>query len=222
MIQIADDLFQIPLLPRQSVNAYLMGDVVVDAGIRGSARKLLAAVADRELRAHALTHAHPDHQGASHALCVARGLPFLCHAAEHEAAVTGDAVRAFPAPDGLAARVQRRLFAGPGHPVSATLSEGEEIGGFTVVETPGHTPGHLSFWRAADRVLVAGDAAVNMNLVTTAPGLHLPLGMATTDMAMARASLRKLAALDPARVVFGHGPAADGADFRRFVDGLSD
>ena len=66
-------------------------------------------------------------------------------------------------------------------------------------------------------MLVAGDAAVGMSLVTTLPGLGLSLRAATAEMETARATIRKLAALDPARVVFGHGPAAEGTAFARFA-----
>ena len=217
MIEIAPGLNQIPLAPRPSVHAYLMGDVLVDAGMRWSARRLLSALKGRSLSAHVLTHAHPDHQGASHAVCEALDLPLLCHPLERAAAESGKVTSGYPNPRGLVARLQDRI-AGPGHPVARTLEEGDGIGGFTVVHAPGHTRGQIAFWRASDRILVAGDAALGMNLVTTAPGLDLPLRMATTDMDEARRSIRKLAALDPARVVFGHGPAADGAAFRRFAE----
>lgn len=222
MFRIAPDVFQIPLMPRQSINAYLLGDVVVDAGIRASARKLMAAIDGRALSAHVLTHAHPDHQGASHALCTARNLPLWCHAAERRAAESGNVTSNYPHPDSLLAKMQQRLLAGPGHPVARTLAEGDEVAGFRVVECPGHTRGQIALWREGDGLLVAGDAAVGMNLVTTARGLGLPLKTATVDMAQARASLRCLAALGPRKVAFGHGPVAEGDAFRRFVDGLPD
>ena len=45
------------------------------------------------------------------------------------------------------------LWTGPPHPVSRRLGEGDEVGSFMVIETPGHTAGHISFWREADRML---------------------------------------------------------------------
>ena len=69
MIRLADDLEILPGLPPFAFNVYVMGGVVVDAGIRRGARRLLRRLEGRRLSAHALTHAHPDHQGASRAIC---------------------------------------------------------------------------------------------------------------------------------------------------------
>ena len=54
------------------------------------------------------------------------------------------------------------------------LREGDEVGGFVVLDTPGHSTGHISFWRESDRTLVCGDVFFDMNILTTAPGLRQP------------------------------------------------
>lgn len=219
MFEIAESVYLIPLVPRQGVNAYLIGDVLVDAGVRFSANRLLRALDRHPLSAHLLTHAHPDHQGASAVVCAARNIPLWCHAAEKSAAESGDVTADYAKPGSLMARAQM-FFAGPGHPVARTVSEGDEITGFRVVETPGHTAGHISLWREADGTLIAGDAAVGMNLLTTMRGLDLPLKIATIDMEAAKVSIRMLADLSPRRVAFGHGPVASGADFIAFARSL--
>ena len=95
------------------------------------------------------------------------------------------------------------------------------MAGFTVLETPGHTPGHVSFWRERDRVLIAGDVLANMNLNTGVTGLHEPLAFATPDPARNRASARRLAELRPALACFGHGPPLrDPGKLAEFVAGL--
>ena len=58
---------------------------------------------------------------------------------------------------------------GPPHPVARALHEGDEVAGFTVLETPGHSRGHVAFWRESDRVLILGDVLNNMNLMTGIP-----------------------------------------------------
>ncbi|MBA2347927.1 MAG: MBL fold metallo-hydrolase, partial [Solirubrobacterales bacterium] len=68
MNEIAPDVFHLPLMPRNGINAYLIGDVIVDAGLASSAKKIVKAVAGRSVRAHALTHAHVDHAGGSRRL----------------------------------------------------------------------------------------------------------------------------------------------------------
>ncbi|GGX58164.1 hypothetical protein GCM10007385_28450 [Tateyamaria omphalii] len=217
MIQLGEGAWQIPVMPRQSLNCYLLGDVLVDAGVKRSAPKLLRALRGKAVSGHALTHVHADHQGSTAELCRALNLSLMCHPAEREAAETGYVVGSLSNPASFMARIQQRFMAGAGYSVARTLIEGDRVGGFEVIETPGHTKGHISFWRASDGVLIAGDAAMGMNLFTTAPRLGLPMGIATWNMDAARASIRKLAALRPKRVAFGHGPAVSGDAFAEFA-----
>src|SRR3954468_23799412 len=65
MHQIAQDVFMISVLPRCGINAYLIGDVLVDSGIKQTAKKLLGELKGRPVGTHALTHAHYDHAGGS-------------------------------------------------------------------------------------------------------------------------------------------------------------
>jgi glyoxylase-like metal-dependent hydrolase (beta-lactamase superfamily II) len=110
-------------------------------------------------------------------------------------------------------------WAGPAHPDARRLEEGDEVGGFTVLDVPGHSPGHVAYWREADRVLVLGDVLNNMDVATGIRGLREPKGIFTPDPARNRRSARRLAALEPALVCFGHGPPL--RDTRRFVDFVS-
>jgi glyoxylase-like metal-dependent hydrolase (beta-lactamase superfamily II) len=98
------------------------------------------------------------------------------------------------------------LFAGPGHPVDRALEEGDEIDGFQVLHTPGHANGHVALWRESDRVLIAGDVLNTMNPFTMKRGLREPLETFTPDVAENRRSIRRLAALEPALLLVGHGP----------------
>src|SRR3954470_9492682 len=65
MRQLADDVWHVPLGPRDTVNAYILGDVLVDAGYGFQGGRALAAARERGVREHALTHAHLDHAGGS-------------------------------------------------------------------------------------------------------------------------------------------------------------
>jgi len=113
------------------------------------------------------------------------------------------------------------LMSGPGHPVAGTLSDGDEIGGLTVIEAPGHTPGHLAFWDERTRALIVGDVLFHMQPVTQRTTLSEAFRFATFDRAANLASARKLAALNPETICFGHGPSlTDGDAFQRFVAGL--
>jgi glyoxylase-like metal-dependent hydrolase (beta-lactamase superfamily II) len=90
--------------------------------------------------------------------------------------------------------------------VDRELHEGDELdAGFVVLETPGHSPGHVSYWREEDRTLIAGDVLFGRHPITGRPGLHEPPERFTLDVARNRASIRRVAALRPRLVVFGHG-----------------
>lgn len=215
--EVAPGVQRLGIAPLDLANVYLLDDVLVDAGATFSAGRILAALDGRTVRALALSHGHFDHQGGAHALCEALGVPLLCGAGERAAVEGGDASLLYPDPSTFMARVAKRL-AGPAHPVERALREGDELGGFMVVETPGHTPGHLAFWRAQDRTLVLGDVLFHRNPLTTRKGLEEPYRFLVWDHGRNRASLQRLADLEPALVCFGHGrPLRDPARFRAFA-----
>ena len=201
---IASDLHLLPGRPRHGFNVYLMGDALVDAGTRHARGRILRALVDNRPAVHVLTHAHADHQGASHAVCDELGIDLWAGEADADAIAAGDLRPGIPL--NVVTRWQLRHWAGPAHPVARRLREGDEVGGFTVLETPGHSPGHLSFWREADRTLVAGDVLFGRHPVTNRSSLHEPPTIFTPDPARNRDAIRRLAALEPAVVCVGHGP----------------
>jgi glyoxylase-like metal-dependent hydrolase (beta-lactamase superfamily II) len=228
--ELADGVWQLDGFPADLVNVYLVEDVLIDAGIRLDARRILRQLRGHDVSAHALTHAHPDHLGASDAVCRELEIPFWV--GEADAAAAED-------PEELARRLLRRPPGGGtsagnrllrlvasaqglrGHPVDRRLREGDEVAGFTVLETPGHSAGHVAFWRESDRVLISGDVVWNFRFLAGFPGLTEPLPLATPDPARNRESARRLAALEPALVCVGHGPPLrDTAGFFEFVAGL--
>jgi len=219
---VSTDVLRLSLWPSDAVNAYVLGDILVDSGGKFARRRLLSALREIEISGHVITHAHPDHQGCSHAVCEHFAVPLMCGEGDRAAVETGDLAQVLPNRDSSLARLSRRL-AGPGHAVARSLREGDEVGGFVVIETPGHTPGHVALWRESDGVLVLGDVLFHRNPVTMRRGLREPFGFATFDPGMNRASARKLAALEPGVVCFGHGePLRDTKRFAEFVSTLRD
>jgi hydroxyacylglutathione hydrolase len=188
--------------PGRSLNVYLLGDVVVDAGVRWSRRRLARQLAGRQLAAHALTHAHFDHAGCSAWLCHSLDLPLWCGAGD-AAAIASGRVDTHGSP--LVNRLQRTLAPVAAHPVTRALREGDLVGGFEVLEVPGHSPGALAFWRQRDRVLVCGDVLANFGLHPTRPRLVLAPAALSSDFEQNRSSARRLAALRPRLACFGHG-----------------
>lgn len=205
MRRLAEDVFLLRGFPPNAINVYLVGDVIVDAASRHATRRILSQVRGRSVTAHALTHAHPDHQGSSHALCETLAIPLWCGDADVRAMEDPAAQRASPPPS-LMARLSERAWGGPPHPVARRLREGDDVAGFRVLETPGHSAGHVAYWREADRVLILGDVFFGLNPLTGVPGPHEPPRGFSADPALNRRSARRLAELRPALTCFGHGP----------------
>lgn len=220
MKQLAEDVHMLSGWPRNAINVYLVGDVLIDAATRRAEQRIMRQIEGHTVTAHALTHAHADHQGSSHAICERMQIPLWCGREDIPAMESGVKLPA-TAPWAIRA-FEERFWAGPPHPVARTLQEGDEVAGFTVLETPGHSPGHVAFWRESDRTLILGDVLNNMNVRTGIPGLHEPPDFFTPDPPRNRESARRLAALEPALVCFGHGaPLRDTAKLKAFVAGLA-
>jgi glyoxylase-like metal-dependent hydrolase (beta-lactamase superfamily II) len=215
--QLTDDVHLLSGFPPNAINVYVMGDVLIDAGTRHAGRRILRQLSSRTVTAHALTHGHPDHQGASHQVCETLGIPLWCGELDAEAVETGDVAAGDSPITGLIGR----LWPGLAHPVARRLHEGDDVAGFTVLDTPGHSAGHVSYWRESDRTLICGDVFTNVNFITGIPGLHEPPETFTPDPARNRESMRRLAALEPKLVCFGHGPPLrDPAKLRAFASTL--
>jgi glyoxylase-like metal-dependent hydrolase (beta-lactamase superfamily II) len=148
-------------------------------------------------------------------ICERFGVPFWVGAKDADSAERPELIRERQ-PDLLINRINWRLLTGPGHPVDRQLGEGDEVAGFTVLDVPGHSPGHVAFWRESDRTLILGDVLNGMNLMTTIPGLHEPPRAFTPDPARNRESARRLTELEPRVTLFGHGPPF--RDTQKLVD----
>jgi hydroxyacylglutathione hydrolase len=213
--RLADGLLALSPAGFQGFNAYLADGYLVDPGMRGAAARRLKGLDGQAVHGIVLTHVHPDHGGGCDEICAALGVEVWCGAADADALEAG--LHNY-ARTGAVQRALARRWSGAAHPVARRLREGDRVGSFTVLETPGHTPGHVSLWRESDRTLVAGEVLNNINNLLPfgrfAP--QEPARFSTAQRRRNRASARRLAALEPKLVVFAHGPPM--RDTRRFVE----
>lgn len=186
-----------------------------------------------------LTHGHFDHAGSVEALSELWNVPVYAHPLEFPY-LTGKSE--YPAPDwkaggGMMSLLSPILPRGPidlGRRLRA-LPQGEaeqafdELPGWLPIHTPGHTAGHVSFFRAADATLLVGDAFCTTKpesffeaALAQHPELHGPPAYFTSDWETAKISVRKLAALHPATVIPGHGKPLNGADVASSLHKLAD
>ncbi len=209
------------LIPDVIANPYLIVDpdglTLIDTGLPGSQRKILRYLAARGHRPEALrriiiTHADTDHVGGLAALKQATGARVYASAIEAEAIRRGEPSRQIRSPRlsrRLLRAITRLLFRPAPVEVEEILSEGQVLpvlNGLQVLETPGHTPGHISLYSASAGVLFTGDSIVSRDggLVGSLPAL-------TWDAAKAKESVRKQAALGARVVCSGHGPVISNA-----------
>jgi glyoxylase-like metal-dependent hydrolase (beta-lactamase superfamily II) len=203
--EIAPGVEQLRCLIPNAINTYLVGDVLIDAGTRLSGKRILRQLIDRPLSLLALTHVHPDHQGAAHAICEARAIPLACHA-DGKVAMEGSQEDQPQGRDTAIGKVVRAIWEGPPHPVARVLGEGDEVAGFRVIHAPGHAPSEVIFFRDSDRVAICGDVVNTMNLVTARPGIREPPEGFSLDPVQNRESIKLLASLEPSLICAGHGP----------------
>jgi len=171
-----------------------------------------------------LTHIHPDHSGSAMELARMWDLPVYVHPAELVAA-SGEYLPEYgnPLDRWLIAPVLRLL---PRRMVEASRSRNSLEGiarafdpaagvpglpDWQAVPTPGHTPGHVAFFRGTDRVLITGDAVLTVNLNSLPEllaGQHQVSGppyISTWDWPAAKRSVAALARLTPDLLACGHG-----------------
>jgi len=204
------------------VVAYILTDgktwSLVDSGIRWDRPRLLQAVASLNLRpadCHSvlLTHGHCDHAGNAAYFADTFNAPLHAHADECIYIQT----RRTYVPRGWRALSKQGVMFALGElfwpvrrrRVDVLLHDGDCVetpaGTLKVLHTPGHTPGHISFYRECDKVLLSGDAIINVIPFKRVEGLTLPLPIFSGDTELARRSAMRLAELEPEVLLPGHG-----------------
>ncbi|MDQ3497515.1 MAG: MBL fold metallo-hydrolase [Actinomycetota bacterium] len=225
-MQIAPGVYSMDQSKGGHVHAFLLDEgtalTLIDTLFDTDARRIIDRIGSigrsvEDLKHIVLTHAHRSHLGGLATLKELSGATVYSHAWEADI-VAGErtAQPVTPVPMRplstywsvyylqLGAALGRGKH--PPCPVDTTLEDGDTVGPVRVLHTPGHTPGHLAFWWPESRALFAGDA------IATYPVFGPGWPAFTLNPTQHRASLRRMAELDPAVLAVGHGdPLTAGA-----------
>jgi glyoxylase-like metal-dependent hydrolase (beta-lactamase superfamily II) len=227
----------------QIVNLALVGNqnefVLVDAGMPKSADEITEMIAEHfgeEARPSAivLTHGHFDHVGSLVELLEMWRVPVYAHELEIPYLIgKKDYPPGDPGVDsGLVAKMSP-MFPNHGINIGDQIQAFSQDGtiphmtGWKWIHTPGHTPGHVSFFREQDRALIVGDAFVTVKqeslykVLTQMQEISGPPRYYTTDWIAAYESVKTLEALKPEIAVTGHGIPMNGEELRESLSYLT-
>ena len=164
-----------------------------------------------------LGHGHTDHRGTAPGFEV----PVLCHPDEVVDAEGSGGFRYWdPELRSLGWRrhlhkqLHRHFWDGGPVKIAGTVSEGDEVAGFRVVHLPGHAPGLIGLFRESDRLALTTDCFYTLDGWGRDSDPHVPMATYNLDTEQARASIRKLAALEPLACWPGHANPVVGTDVR--------
>jgi glyoxylase-like metal-dependent hydrolase (beta-lactamase superfamily II) len=225
------------------------GSAKCDQEIQEAAESLFGA--DTPPSAILLTHDHPDHAGSTPALARRWGCAVYVHPDEL-ALVTADFSTFFSIVKGYANPLDTRVILPlmrlmpRRHEAMLSASSFKEaarafdpgagvpgLPGWECIPTPGHTPGHVSFFRPGDRVLITGDAILTIHLNSLWSFLRWGVGRnkqrlsgppwyTTWNWRAAKKSVTTLARLEPRMLACGHGLPMSGTGtasaLRAFAD----
>jgi len=207
---------QVHLLSGGFVNFYLIAEpdglTLIDTGLSRHFKTTLQAISrlgrsPAELKRILITHSDGDHMGAL------ADLKAICGARAYASPIEAQAIeKAKPSRELKMQGLQAQLFklampffkAKPAH-IDELLEDGQVLpilGGLRVINTPGHTPGHVSLYAPAAKILFCGDSMVAEKNGT----LRCSRGMNTWDEDKAKESVKVQAALGAEIVCSGHGP----------------
>lgn len=213
--------------------------VLIDTGLKSSAAKIKKMVAsvfgpDSKPAAILLTHGHFDHTGSLKKLADEWNVSIYCHYLElpylsgkspyppADPSVGGGLMSMMsPFYPKKPINVEHRLHILPPDGSVPFLPD------WSYIHTPGHAPGHVSFFRNRDKLLIAGDALVTTkqesvtSIMLQAKKVSGPPKYLTYDWEAAKNSVRKLDNLSPNILATGHGQVMSGEKMRMALTNLA-
>lgn len=212
---------------RQGMNVFLLTDdggvTAFDAGTKPMVKAVRKAAEKLGgLKRVVLGHSHSDHRGTAPHL----GVPVYCHPDEQPYAEkpTWEENAPYWEIDKIEVPVVRWLYKhyfhdrwdGGAVEIAGTVSEGDQVCGFDVVDLPGHSPGLIGLWRESDRFVLCSDTVYFADSARLKPldYPNVPHAAFNWSTERARQSVRKLASLEPTTVAAGHDEPHSAPDLR--------
>jgi glyoxylase-like metal-dependent hydrolase (beta-lactamase superfamily II) len=198
---------------RGMANQYILIDngelTLIDTGMPNNTKNVLNAIKTlgfepANLKRILITHGDPDHIGAINSLRELSGANVFASKIEATAMESGTASREIH-PKGIMAVIFKffdKAFTPQKVLVDSILENGDVLpvlGGLHVLNSEGHTPGHVSFFLPGERILFAGDSINNLH------GKPVPnLTALTSDKVAAQKTFEAEMDLNPLVICCGH------------------
>jgi hydroxyacylglutathione hydrolase len=194
----------------KGANCYFVSDqegaYLIDTGMPGNAERIIQEILKisqkpEEIRYILLTHPDIDHAGSVAALKSRTKAKIAIHEQDAPSLAGEQEGKKVKGLLGWLFRLILKNIKFETIQPDLLLKDGETIGPFKVIHVPGHTPGSVCFFNAAQSLIFAGDA-----LRTDKNGTPcLSPDIMNDNSALARESLKKLAVLDFQMMLPGHG-----------------
>lgn len=202
------------VISKMIANQYLLidygGITLIDTGISGNGKTILSAVksigfSPTALKQIIITHADGDHYAALPEILVETRSKIFTSSIEADTIQKGISSRDLKPKNRLEEvifSITGRLFKSPPCRIDGLLTPGETLpiwGGLLVLDTQGHTPGHISLFSPSKKVLFAGDS-----IWGTKKNIRPSMGANTWDPALSERALQSQLDLMPRLICAGH------------------
>lgn len=191
----------------RGANAYLIetdtGLILVDAGMSGSANNILSTIKEfkKPLELIVLTHADIDHVGGAATIKRETGAKVAIGIKDAPVLTGKKRGKKVKGPLNLVFKVLAPFVKFEYITPDQILKDGDSVGSFKILDTPGHTDGSISLYRASDGVVISGDALLG----DKQGNLKEPREAIAANYDTAKKSAEKIKSLKPKLILPGHG-----------------
>lgn len=190
-------------------NSYLIqGDevILIDTGMPGNSGKIIDYLKKtlkhdpHDIKTIVITHYHFDHVGSLDRLKKITGAQVAVHRADADY-VSDKKTQEGPAFLRIMIKLLKLTYRTKPVEADILLDDGDQIGDYQVIHTPGHTPGSICLYNPKNKVIFVGD-----NLRHSEGKIEGPDPKLLPEPEQFKESIKKLADLDIEVILSGHTP----------------